>query len=87
MPASAPQIIIWSVLRFRAGTSIRFMCPHDASARAPMMICARWGHRRCLSDISPVSQGRLYPEVSGGLGFLALLVVLLVNVQPPGFHW
>ncbi len=48
-----------------------------------MMICgALAGIAGAFQIISPVSQGRLYPEVSGGLGFLALLVVLLVNVQP-----
>jgi simple sugar transport system permease protein len=48
-----------------------------------MMACgALAGIAGAFQIISPVSQGRLYPDVSGGLGFLSLLVVLLVNIQP-----
>ncbi|MEP7288821.1 MAG: ABC transporter permease [Chloroflexota bacterium] len=35
-----------------------------------------------LLVISPISRGKLVPNISGGLGFLGVLVVLLVNVLP-----
>ena len=48
-----------------------------------MMACgALAGIAGAFQAISPVSRTLLFPEVSGGLGFLALLVVMLVNVQP-----
>jgi simple sugar transport system permease protein len=48
-----------------------------------MMACgALAGIAGVFQIISPVSQKKLYPDVSGGLGFLAVLIVLLVNTQP-----
>jgi ABC-type uncharacterized transport system permease subunit len=48
-----------------------------------MMACgALAGIAGVFQIISPVSQKRLYPDVSGGLGFLAILIVLLVNTRP-----
>ena len=48
-----------------------------------MMLCgALAGLAGALMILSPISRGRLVPNVSGGIGFLGVLVVLLVNVQP-----
>ena len=48
-----------------------------------MMMCgALAGLAGALLVLSPISRGRLVPNVSSGIGFLGVLVVLLVNVQP-----
>lgn len=49
-----------------------------------MMVCgALAGLAGALLVISPISQGRLVAGVSGGRGFLGVLIVLLVNIQAP----
>jgi ABC-type uncharacterized transport system permease subunit len=48
-----------------------------------MMFCgALAGLAGALLVLSPISRGKLVPGISGGIGFLAVLVVLLVNLQP-----
>jgi ABC-type uncharacterized transport system permease subunit len=54
----------------------------NRNALLSMMVCgALAGLAGALLVISPISRGRLVPGISSGVGFLALLVVLLVNVQ------
>ncbi len=48
-----------------------------------MMVCgALAGLAGAFQVLSPISRQLLYSGVSGGLGFLGVLIVLLVNVQP-----
>lgn len=48
-----------------------------------MMLCgALAGLAGALLVISPVSRGQLIPNIASGRGFLGVLIVLLVNVQP-----
>jgi simple sugar transport system permease protein len=55
----------------------------ERNALLSMVVCGTLaGLAGALLVLSPISRGRLVQNISGGLGFLAVLVVLLVNIQP-----